>query len=152
MATGWFDMSATRPPGRLEQLVGSALANRSVERRAPRTKNPLPSSPEVLRDGLAHYRDDCVLCHGAPGAPAGEAAKGLNPPAPDLATPDAQEASDGELFQFIGYGVRMTGMPAWLPTHSEREIWELAAFVRHLPKLTAEERSALAAGADEHHE
>ncbi|HTP24689.1 MAG TPA: cytochrome c [Anaeromyxobacteraceae bacterium] len=142
--TGSFDMSATRPPGTLEQLLGSALADRSVARRAPRTKNPLPSTPEILRAGLARYRENCISCHGAPGVPTGGAGRGLNPPAPDLARPDAQESSDGEMYQVIGHGIRMTGMPAWLPTHSEREVWEIVAFVRHLPRLTAEEKTALA--------
>jgi len=152
-ATGWLDMSATRPPGPVERLVGGMLADRSVERRAPDTRNPLPASPEVLAAGLEHYRENCVICHGAPGVPPGGAGKGLNPPAPDLARRGPQGSSDGELFQVIGHGIRMTGMPGWLPTHSEREIWEIVRFVRHLPALTASEREALAGGeAGEHHE
>ncbi len=148
VATGAFDMSATRPPGFAERLVGGALADRSTERRAPKRKNPIPLTPEVLKAGLGHYRENCVLCHGAPGVPAGEAAKGLNPPPPDLASADAQEASDGELYWVISRGVRMTGMPAWSPTHSDEEIWHLVAFVRHLRSLSDEERRALARGAE----
>ena len=144
--TGSFDMSATRPPTKLEQLVGGALADRAVARRAPRGKNPVPLTREVLSAGLAHYREDCVVCHGAPGIPSGEAGKGLNPPAPDLASADSQESSDGELYQVIAHGIRMTGMPAWLPTHTEREIWELVAFVRHLPQITPGEKRELATG------
>jgi mono/diheme cytochrome c family protein len=152
--TGSFDMSATRPPGKLEQLLGSTLADRSLARRSPKTKNPLRSTPEVLGAGLAHYRESCVICHGAPGVPQGEAGRGLNPPAPDLASPDAQDSSDGVLFQVVGHGIRMTGMPGWLPTHSEREIWEMVAFVRHLQSLTVEEKKALASvpGGGELHE
>ncbi len=147
IATGAYDMSATRPPGFIERFVGGLLAERSVDRRAPKGKNPLPLTPEVLRAGLAHYRDDCVICHGAPRVQPGDAGKGLNPPAPDLASADAQEASDGELYQVIAHGIRMTGMPGWLPTHSEKEIWELVAFVRHLPSLSPEERRDLQSGA-----
>ncbi len=149
--SGLFDMSATRPPGRLEQLIGSTLADRSLQRRAPKTKNPLRPTPDVLRAGLAHYRENCVICHGAPGVRQGEAGRGLSPPAPDLSTPDAQESSDGELFQVIGHGIRMTGMPGWLATHSEYEIWEMVAFTRHLPGLTSEEKKALAGGGREEH-
>ena len=141
---GWLDMSATRPPGLIEELVGSTLSDRSVARRAPKTKNPLPETPALLRAGLEHYRRDCLVCHGAPGVRQGEIGRGLNPPAPDLWSPDTQEASDGELFWVVAHGLRMTGMPGWLPSRSEREIWEMVAIVRHLPKLTAEERGALA--------
>ncbi len=146
VATGAFDMSASRPPGTLERIIGGALADRSIGRRAPKERNPLPQTPEVLRAGLEHYRGDCLLCHGAPGTPPGDAGKGLNPPAPDLASPDAQEASDGEIYQTVTHGIRMTGMPAFLPTHSEKEIWQIVAFVRHLPALSPEERQALRAG------
>jgi mono/diheme cytochrome c family protein len=38
----------------------------------------------------------------------------------------------------------MTGMPAFGPTHSDREIWEIVTLVRHLPDLTDEERRELA--------
>ena len=39
------------------------------------------------------------------------------------------------------------GMPGWSTSHDERELWELVAFVRHLPQLTAEEKQALKAAA-----
>ena len=146
-------MSATRPPGTLEALVGGTLVGRSLERRAPAARNPLSAGPEALRAGLEHFRENCLLCHGARACrPPGEAAKGLNPPPPDLARPDTQRTPDGELFEVIAHGVRISGMPGWLPTHSEREIGALVAFVRHLPAITAEERAALSGGeAEDHH-
>lgn len=145
--SGSFDMSATRPPGTLEALVGDTLLARSLERRAPAmVRNPLAPGPETLRVALAHFREDCLFCHGAPGVAPGDAAKGLNPRPPDLARPETQRAADGELFEVIAHGVRMSGMPAWLPTHSERDIWALVVFVRHLPTLGAEERAALTRG------
>ncbi len=145
IATGVFDMSALRPPGAVERLVGGALVDRSTERRAPKARNPLPLSAEVLRAGLHRYRDDCLGCHGAPGIPPADVGKGLNPPAPELSSADTQDASDGELFWVISRGVRMTGMPAWAATHPDREIWELVAFLRHLRALSPDERKLLGA-------
>ncbi|HMA18571.1 MAG TPA: cytochrome c, partial [Thermoanaerobaculia bacterium] len=49
----------------------------------------------------------------------------------------------------------MTGMPAFSPTHGESEIWQIVAFLRHLPEITDEEKSALEreqAGEEHHHE
>ncbi|BDG10508.1 c-type cytochrome [Anaeromyxobacter paludicola] len=148
VASGLVDMSATRPPSALERLVGSVLADRSTARRAPRTGNPLPGTPEVLAAGLALYRRDCLQCHGAPGVSPWGAALGLNPSPPDLAAPDAQEGSDGDLFFVISHGVRMTGMPGWATSHDERELWHLVAFVRHLPRLAPAEKQALKAAAE----
>jgi len=148
LASGAIDMSASRPPLAVERLVGQALVDRSTARRAPAGKNPLATTPEVLAAGMSSYRRDCLGCHGAPGVSPWGAALGMNPPPPDLAAPDAQEGSDGELFFIVSRGVRMTGMPAWSPSHDERELWQLVAFLRHLPELSAAEKQALKAAAE----
>jgi mono/diheme cytochrome c family protein len=62
---------------------------------------------------------------------------------------------DGELFWTIRQGVRMTGMPAFAPTHSDEEIWKIVTFIRHLPHLTPEEKEKLRSVTEEeahHHE
>jgi len=140
--TGSFNTSAAKPPGGLEKAVARLTLNRSVARRAPKAANPL-SGPDVVRAGLAHYREMCVTCHGAPGVDASEAGDGLNPPAPDLTLPGVQARSDGELFWIVQQGIRMTGMPAFGPTHKDPEIWKIVAFLRHLPQLTKDEQAAL---------
>jgi mono/diheme cytochrome c family protein len=58
-----------------------------------------------------------------------------------------QKRTDGELFWVVQNGIRMTGMPAFGPTHKDEEIWKIVAFLRHLPALTPEEEKALSAGA-----
>ena len=154
-ATGSFNVSAKEGVGRFEQKVATFTLMRSVARRAPKDKNPFAGSPEALRAGLAHYKENCVMCHGAPGVEESEAGMGLNPPAPDLTLPAVQKLSDGELYWIVVNGIRMTGMPAFSLTHKPEEIWHMVAFVRHLPEITAEEQKALKAGSEEeehHHE
>ena len=60
----------------------------------------------------------CVDCHLAPGMDSSEIRQGLLPKPPKL-----QEVVDewkpAELFWIIKNGVKMTGMPAWGPTHSD---------------------------------
>ena len=153
--TGSFNVSATRPPSKAERTFATLTLNKAVARRAPNRKNPLPASAETLRGGLAHFRENCVLCHGAPGVDPGEIGQGLNPGAPDLTLRRVQARSDGELFWITSNGIRMTGMPAFSPTHGENEIWQIVAFLRHLPEITDEEKSALEreeAGEEHHHE
>ena len=140
---GLYEVAATKPPGKLEEGLARFALNRAVARRASKASNPLPASAEVWRDGLAHYRENCADCHGGPGIEASEAGQGLNPPAPDLTLPRVQKRPDGELYWIVANGIRMTGMPAFGPTHKEKEIWEIVAFVRHLDALTAEEEKAL---------
>ena len=65
---------------------------------------------------------------------------GLNPPPPDLRAAKTQSKSDGELYAVIQNGVRMSGMPAFgQPGEHDHGSWELVAFLRHLPSLTADE-------------
>jgi mono/diheme cytochrome c family protein len=144
VSMGLYNTAATVPPSSLEKAVAGAVLKRSLARRAPTTTNPL-TGPDVVRAGLAHYREMCVTCHGAPGVDASEAGEGLNPPAPDLTLSSVQGKTDGELFWIVQQGVRMTGMPAFGPTHKEPEIWKIVAFLRHLPQVTKDEQSALKA-------
>jgi len=141
--TGSFNTSAEVPPSRMERKLAEFALNKSVARRAPNRKNPLPATAETLRGGLAHFRENCLVCHGAPGVDPGAIGQGLNPGAPDLTLPRVQARSDGELFWITSNGIRMTGMPAFSPTHEEKEIWEMVAFLRHLPEITDEEKAQL---------
>jgi len=145
---GWYDVSASTPSSGLEGALAHFVVDRSVARRAPKGPSPLPLTPGVLASGLSLYRENCLVCHGMPGQPQSGIAAGLNPPAPDLADEDSQDASDGELFQVISNGLRMTGMPAFSKSASQDTLWTLVAFVRHLPKLSDEERRALGASRD----
>jgi len=153
--TGSFNTSAEKPPSRMEKKIATFALNKSVEHRAPNRTNPLPATPENLRRGLAHFRENCVLCHGAPGVDPGEIGQGLNPGAPDLTLPRVQARTDGQLFWLVDEGIKMTGMPAFGPTHDENEIWKIVAFLRHLPEITPEETAQLKRGReeeeDEHH-
>ena len=148
MVSGLYDVAASKPPGGLEKAVARLTLNRSVARRAGKTANPL-SGPDVIRAGLAHYREMCVFCHGAPGVDASEAGEGLNPAAPDLTIESVQRRPDGELFWIVQNGIRMTGMPAFGGTHKDAEIWKIVAFLRHLPQITKEEQAALKTGTAE---
>ncbi|MGE5275964.1 MAG: c-type cytochrome [Acidobacteriota bacterium] len=150
---GSYNVAASIPPSKLEESLARLALNRAVARRAPVVKNAMAASPEVLREGLSHYRENCVGCHGAPGVDAAEYGQGLNPPAPDLTLPRIQKRPDGELYWIVANGIRMTGMPAFGPTHKEEELWKIVAFLRHLPELAPEEEKALkpAAEESEHH-
>jgi mono/diheme cytochrome c family protein len=155
LASGAFDTAATNPVGRMEAKVATFALNKSVARRAPADKNPFQPTPEVLKEGLDHYRENCVVCHGAPGVDVSEIGQGLNPPSPELTLPRVQRRPDGELFWIVSNGIRMTGMPAFKPTHKPEEIWKMVAFVRHLEEITADEQKVLKAATEEeerHHE
>ena len=148
VASGAFDVAAVKPPGALEKRLAGIALDRAVAKRAPDRKNPVAASPETLARALRGYREMCVVCHGAPGVDPSEIGEGLNPPAPDLTLPRVQARTDGELYWIVSNGIRMTGMPAFGPTHKEEEIWKIVAFLRHLPQLSKEEEKTLGAGGE----
>jgi len=152
-ASGTYNFAAVNPPGKVETRLATFALNKSVAKRAPAGKNPVAASPELLRQGLAHYKENCVVCHGAPGVDVSELGQGLNPPAPDLTLPRVQARPDGQIFWIVSNGIRMTGMPAFSPTHKQDEIWQIVAFVRHLEEITPAEQQVLKAGSEEeeHH-
>ena len=150
-ATGSWNVAASAPPGRLESKIALFAATRSIQKRAPSRSNP-SAGPDAVRSGLVHFKENCVMCHGAPGVPEAELGMGLNPPAPDLTLPQIQKMTDGQLFWVVQNGIRMTGMPAFGPTHSEEQIWKIVAFIRHLPEITAAEQQTLKAGTEESEE
>ena len=85
---------------------------------------------------FAHFHETCRLCHGAPGYDRAEFAEGLYPSPPQLDSDGIRtEVTNAELFWIIQNGLKMTGMPAFGNTHTDRQIWSIAAFVRQLPKL-----------------
>jgi mono/diheme cytochrome c family protein len=153
LATGAINMGAVNKSGLMEQELAGFALERSMAWRVPDVKNPLDGAPAALVVGFDHYRENCVICHGAPEVPRSEIGEGLNPPAPDLSGRETREMSDGKIFWTIKNGIRMTGMPGFGPTHSDQEIWGMVAFVRHLPKLTPQEKAKLleATGGEEAH-
>jgi mono/diheme cytochrome c family protein len=144
IGTGLYDFSASKTPGRLEERLATFALNRSIEHHAPKGKSPIGASPEAAAAGLVLFRTHCLACHGAPGADPTDGGASLNPPAPGLTLPRIQARPDGELFWIVSRGVRMTGMPAFGPSRSEKEIWQLVAALRRLPHLTDSERRSLA--------
>ena len=95
--------------------------------------NPLPASPENVRDGATLYADNCASCHGARGFGDGEAGKDLNPRPANLAYMLRMPMLNDEyLFWTTSEGGAPLGseMPAFKDTLSEEEIWKIVAAMR----------------------
>lgn len=90
-------------------------------------KNPFTSAADVER-GQKLFAGRCAGCHG----PAGDGGKGAN-----LAVSVLPRASeDLSLYRVIRYGIPDTEMPGSLL--SSREVWQVAAFVRSLGRVSRE--------------
>ena len=136
--SGYYNVSAAvQDPAMLRWVYETTMDN-SVSRHAKAIEVPALDDSTMIRTGFAHFHEMCEICHGAPGVKTSELAKGLNPDAPDLSE-SAEEMTAAELFWVTKNGVKMTGMPSWGKTHTDEKIWDMVAFMKTLPGMTAED-------------
>ena len=111
-----------------------------------RTKNiEVPDLKDSTKyaTGFRHYDEMCAICHGAPGIEESEFAEGLYPEPPEF-TERANIPGAAGGYWIIKNGIKMTGMPAFSPTHSEEELWSIIAFlVNRLPGMTESEYKSM---------
>ena len=50
------------------------------------------------------------------------------------------------------HGVKMTGMPAWGVTHEDELLWDVVAFLRKMPELSADQYRELVKSAPMSHD
>ncbi|MFW6202388.1 MAG: c-type cytochrome [Gemmatimonadota bacterium] len=148
--SGAVNVAATEPgAGPTEWLLGTAM-ERSVRSRAAAVGESIVVDSALLVHGFEHYHAMCVDCHGAPGVERGEYGQGLHPEPPDLAE-GAHDWTERELFWITKYGIRMTGMPGFGPTHSDEELWAIVAAVRRIAEMDPEAYAEMiAAGSGDH--
>lgn len=133
--------SAKTEPHAIEVFLARQIRHLAIPIEQRNSPNPAPPSPDLLKEGLAHFADHCAGCHANDGSGKTAIGKKVYPKAPDLRLADTQSMSDGELFWIIHNGIRFTAMPAWGEGDPAQDMdsWKLVHFIRHLPHLTPEE-------------
>ena len=128
-------------PSAIEAFMATTMRRYAVPSDLKDAKNPLPLTPEIMQEGMAHFADHCATCHGNDGK--GETSMGpkFYPKVPDMTKEPTQSQSDGALFASIENGIRLTAMPAFGSGTAESAYgsWSLVHFVRHLPKISTAE-------------
>jgi mono/diheme cytochrome c family protein len=96
--------------------------------------NPLKPTADNIADGKDAFTSYCMVCHGLDGQNTGVPfAATLSPPVPSLAAADVQGYTDGQLRWIIKNGIWPSGMPPSNGEFSDREMWEMVLYIRHLP-------------------
>ncbi|HEV7516022.1 MAG TPA: cytochrome c [Thermoanaerobaculia bacterium] len=150
--SGLYDVAATGGSRGFLDGIAHRVSDQSVAHHAAGIQAPPLSDPAQLKIGADHYQEMCVTCHGAPGVKMSEIGAGLNPSPPNLIR-STRDMSPAEVYWIVKNGIRMTGMPAFGPTHDEATLWAITAFVKQLPTMTPQQYQALApahAAGEEH--
>ena len=146
--SGAYNVAATEEHASFTRWAFDTTFHNSVERRAGDLGATKDVTPAMIAAGAAGYKAMCQHCHAGPGIERADWASGMRPRPPHL-TEAAADWQPGEVFWIVKHGVKMSGMPAFGPTHDDETLWNIAAFVKELPAMTPE-RYAFLGGADGH--
>jgi thiosulfate dehydrogenase len=137
LQSGLIPANADAKPGGLELWAASKSLDATLRNQAPKQPNPVALTNANLIEGITLYGQHCAICHGtaAGASSASPVAKGLYPAPPQLVAEGVEDDPDGVSYWKIKHGIRLTGMPAWGPDLSDRQIWTLALFLKHMDKL-----------------
>ncbi len=132
-ALGFSPIRADAKPSAPETAVLRSAVHASVRRSAAGVPSPPAANDDDIVAGGKLYVLGCQGCHGELGGPFQEDLD-LYPAPPQL--PHARtQYTEPELYWIVKHGVRMTGMSAYGPFYSEKQLWSLAAFLRRIDKL-----------------
>jgi len=118
------------------QLAHMALGAR-IDKEAPKAA-PFQATEADMLDGAHAYREDCAACHGLPGQKKTHIATGMYPEPPQLF--EGHGVTDdpaGETYWKVANGIRLTGMPAYKQSLSEKQMWEISILLAGADKLSA---------------
>jgi mono/diheme cytochrome c family protein len=141
ISLGYAPVATAAPPLPLERWVASTALRARISREAPR-QAAVPASDDNLVAGAKVYREDCAVCHGLIAQPKTPIAKGMYPPPPQLL--HGKGVTDdpvGETYWKAANGIRLTGMPAFVGSLSDAQLWQvsqLLANANHLPSAATQ--------------
>ncbi len=118
-----------------EKRLANMALEAQVEKQAPKNV-PIPWDEANLTAGANTYKDHCAVCHGLPGKDLTPEAKGMFPKPPQLFRGHGvTDDPPGETYWKVANGIRLTGMPAFKPSLSETQMWQVSLLLANADKL-----------------
>lgn len=142
--SGAYNVAATDRHNPIAAWAFETTFENSVSRQASAIAAP-ELTPAMVQAGAGEYKAMCAQCHGGIGEERAGFAQGMMPKPPALAG-SAEHLSASEVFWLVKHGVKMSGMPAFGPTHDDDVVWNIAAFVKAMPGMSADRYGAYGAG------
>jgi mono/diheme cytochrome c family protein len=101
---------------------------------------PFTASEDVFESGARIYQQKCSMCHGNPGHDAALASQ-MFPAPPQLwkkhgphGVVGVSDDDPGFSYWVVSNGIRLTGMPAFSHTLSDKERWEVSLLLKNADK------------------
>lgn len=144
LETGRVNMRADVPPSSLETRIAAPAMDASVERHAPKIKNPVQPTEQNLTDGAEIYSFKCAQCHGDPAEPKSRLAETLYPPPPQFFGDDRPDMPEYQNYYVTLHGIRNTGMPGWKNALTDEQAWKVVTFLSHIDNLPPKAKAVFA--------
>jgi mono/diheme cytochrome c family protein len=120
------------------------LRERSIEVRSRSLAVPGLEDAARIKAGAAYYAAHCPVCHLAPGMDISDVRRGMYPHPPNLSQEGVSDPR--QVFWIVKHGIKMSAMPSWGKTLDDEDIWDVVAFLRKVPAMTAETYQQLSSG------
>ncbi|MDD3180728.1 MAG: cytochrome c [Opitutaceae bacterium] len=135
---GGMPVATKGEPLPLEKFVANKALHAAIDKEAGKPA-PISADESNLLIGARIYQEQCAVCHGHLGRPSSAIARGLFPKPPQLLPPMKGVTDDpvGEIYWKVKNGIRLTGMPGYVDSISDTEIWQVSLFLLHANELPA---------------
>jgi cytochrome c553 len=144
LVSGVLNFAASSGHWDVTDLFFDLAARQSVTLRSTGIDVPDLDDPARVLRGAGHYEMVCAACHGSTADPPDAIAANLTPKPPLLVEQLQRWRPPERLFWTVKHGIKRTAMPAWATQLRDDEVWDMVAFLRAMPELSADAYRALA--------
>ena len=135
---GFVPVATDSPDMPFERTLAHMGLNAHIDKEAPKDP-PFQASKDDFMSGAHLYREHCAVCHGLPNEPKTAVAQGMYPRPPELLKgKGVTDDPAGETYWKVANGIRLTGMPGYKKTLSEKEMWQISQLLAAADKLPSE--------------
>ena len=134
---GYAPVATSAAPMPFEATMAKMALHARIAREAP-SNAPIPADETNLRAGAQLYGEHCAVCHGLNGVPETATAKGMFPKPPQFF--QGHGVTDdpvGETYWKARNGIRLSGMPAYGPSLTDQQLWQVSLLLAGADKLPA---------------
>lgn len=141
---GYAPVATAGPSMPFEETMAKMALHARIAKEAP-ANAPIAADEANLAAGAQIYRDQRAMCHGLAGQPESMTAAGMFPKPPQLFKGHGvTDDPAGETYWKVKNGIRLTGMPAYSPSLSDQQIWQVSLMLAQADKLPASAQKVLA--------
>lgn len=136
-ATGRVPTAVSAQPMPFEKKLAKMGLNSALKNQGVKAAPFQPGEADYVA-GAQNYRQHCAVCHGLSGQGKSLIAKGMYPAPPQLwKGTGVTDDPAGETYWKVANGIRLTGMPGFSNSLSDKEIWQISLLLANADKLPA---------------